>query len=346
MKLSKYLDMKQAQGIEKGTLRTYSYVLGYLNTWKDLEQITKDDLVEYFNRKEWKGKADTTKNLHTITIKSYYKDIEKPEVASWVKLRPIRETISPEQTLNPDDINKLLEVADNPYDKALIAFLYDSGCRISEAQRIKWKDLQDTTDGIIVSIPTKKTNAGYRRVILPFASQYLKNLKIYAYGKENDLIFPLAYRTHSDRIRYIRERSKIQKPFTSHLLRHAAATELVLQGVQEGLIKKKLGWSPSSVMIARYTHPNDDAVIEATLKIQGKERDARKPTNITQPEKLSITDAAGHLFKLEEENQELKDTVNEYEQRLQKLENIMNVVARAAHENPNLLTAMKDFLED
>ncbi|MBU4139830.1 MAG: site-specific integrase [Euryarchaeota archaeon] len=313
MKLSKYLEMKEAQGIEKNSHRTYRYVLGYLNTWKDLERITKDDMVEYFNRKEWKAKADSTKNLNTIIIKAYFKDAGKPEVVEWIKRKPLRETISPEQTLTPDDINKLLEVANNHYDKALIAFLYDAGCRISEAQRIKWKDLQDTTDGIIVSIPTKKTNAGYRKVILPFASQYLKNLKIYTYGKDNDFVFNLAYRTHADRIHKISTESRLQKPFTCHKLRHAAATELVLQGVQEGIIKKKMGWSASSPMIARYTHPNDDSVIQATLKIQGKERDARKPTIINQPEKLSITDAAGHLFKLEEENETMKAKIEAME---------------------------------
>ncbi|MCX9086816.1 MAG: tyrosine-type recombinase/integrase [Candidatus Methanoperedens sp.] len=327
MKLSKYLEMKEAQGIEKESHRTYSYVLGYLNKWKELEQITKDDLVSYFNKKEWKVKADSTKNLHIIIIKAYFKDTGKPEVVDWIKRKQLRETISPEQTLTPDDINTLLEVADNTYDKALIAFLFDAGCRISEAQRIKWKDLQDTTDGIIVSIPTKKTGAGYRKVILPFASQYLKNLKIYSYGKDNDFIFHLGYRSHAGRIQKIREESGIQKPFTCHKLRHAAATELVLQGVQEGIIKKKMGWSPSSPMIARYTHPNDDSVIQATLKLNGKERDARKPTNITQPEKLSITDAAGHLFKLEEENSELKVRMQELEkQQANEIENLKSMI--------------------
>lgn len=320
MKLSKYLDFKAAQGIEKGTLENYEYVLGYLNEWKDLEHITKDDIISFFNKKEWKAKADSTKNLHAILIKTYFKDDGRLEAVNWIKMKPLKETISPEQTLTPDDINKLLEVADNPYDKALIAFLYDAGCRISEAQRIKWKDLQDTTDGIIVSIPTKKTNAGYRKVILPFASQYLKNLKIYSYGEDNDFIFRWNYRAHAQRIQNIREKSGIQKPFTCHKLRHAAATELVLQGVQEGIIKKKMGWSPSSPMIARYTHPNDDAVIQATLKLQGKERDVRKPTNITQPEKLSIQDAAGHMFKLEEENSELKERSNAMQERLNSLE--------------------------
>ncbi len=336
MKLSKYLEFKAAQGIEGGTLNNYEYVLGYLNKWKDLEQITKDNLISFFNKNEWKEKADSTKNLHAIIIKTYFKDTGKLEVVDWIKMKSLRETISPEQTLTPDDINKLLEVADNPYDKALIAFLYDAGCRISEAQRIKWKDLQDTTDGIIVSIPTKKTSAGYRKVILPFSSQYLKNLKIYSYGEDNDFIFRWNYRAHAQRLQNIREKSGIQKPFTCHKLRHAAATELVLQGVQEGIIKKKMGWSPSSPMIARYTHPNDDAVIQATLKIHGKERDVRKPINIIQPEKPSLTDAYGQFFKIQEENQQTKE----------QLENLIVINKKHMNENSELKTQMEKQAED
>jgi integrase/recombinase XerD len=311
MNLEKYLIMKESQGIEKNSLRTYRDVLSVLNTWKALERLTKEDLIEYFNRKEFKEKKDSTKNLRKIVIKAYFTDCEKSDVVDWIKIKSLKETLSPEQTLNADDINELLKKADNHYDKALIAFLYDSGCRISEAQRIKWKDLQDTTDGIITHIPTKKTNAGYRKVILPFASQYLRNLQIYSYGKPDDFIFPLSYRSHADRIQKLREKSGIQKPFTCHKLRHAQATQLVKDGVQEGIIRKKMGWSPTSAMISRYTHPNDDSVIEATLKAQGKRKEITKPIEIVQPEKLSITDAAGHLFKLEEENASLQQQLKE-----------------------------------
>src|SRR5659263_253636 len=188
MTIESYIEMKKAQGVEETSITRYKHILEPLNKWKDIEKITKDDLIKYFNQ-ALKGKAESTINLSKIIIKAYFNEAGKPEVAAWVKQKRIKDTLSPEQTLTADDINTLLQVANNPYDKALIAFLYDAGCRISEAQRIKWKDLQDTTDGIIVSIPTKKTSAGYRKVILPFASQYLKNLKIYSYGEDNDFIF-------------------------------------------------------------------------------------------------------------------------------------------------------------
>lgn len=313
MAIQTYIEMKKAQGIEETTINRYKIILDALDKWKKIDSIGKDDLIKYFNSKGFKDKAESNQNLNKIVISAYFKEEKKQDVVSWIKLKKLKDTLSPEQTLTPDDINKLLEVADNPYDKALIAFLYDAGCRISEAQRIKWKDLQDTTDGIIVSVPTKKTSAGYRKMILPFASQYLKNLRIYAYGEPDDFIFPFIYRTHCMRINKIKQKSKIDKPFTCHKLRHAQATQLVSDGVQEAIIRKKLGWSPNSTMISKYQHIGDNAVIDATLETQGKVRKHNVPVEIVQPEKLSLQDAAGHMFKLEEENSDLKTRLDRLE---------------------------------
>ncbi len=338
MNIQDYLNMKKAQGVEENSIRTYLNVLTHLNSFKDLESITKEDLIQYFNSNDFKNKADSTKNLQFMTIKGFFKDNKKVEIVNWIRYKKVKETLSPEQTLNSDDINKLLEVCDNHYDKALIAFLYDSGCRISEAERIKWKNLDDTTDGIIVHIPTKKTHAGFRKVILPFASSYLRNLQIYSYGKPDDFIFNLSYRSHADRIKKIREKSKINKPFTCHKLRHSQATQLVKDGVQEAIIRKKLGWSATSTMIARYQHHSDDDVVNATKKQHGIIEDVHKPAKIDQPEKLSITSATGQLFELQENNDALNN----------ELENLKTDVNNQAMLNEKLLKemeSMKKFMQ-
>ena len=306
MAIESYLEMKRAQGIEENTISRYKIILNTLNEWKNIDSINKNDLIRYFNSKGFTEKAESNQNLHKIVISAYFKEAGKKDIIAWIKLKKLKETLSPEQTLTPDDINKLLQVADNHYDKALISFLYDAGCRISEAQFIKWKDMQDTTDGFIVSIPTKKTSAGFRKVILPFASQYLRNLQIYSFAEPENLIFPFCYRAHCERINKIKIKSGIDKPFTAHKLRHAQATQLVRDGVQEAIIRKKLGWSANSTMISKYQHLSNEDVINATLESTGKVRKNRVPVEIVQPDKLSFQDASGKILQLEEENQDLK----------------------------------------
>jgi integrase len=72
-----------------------------------------------------------------------------------------------------------VKATDSHYYKAFIAFLYETGCRFSEAHSLKYKDFMETNEGMIVNIATTKTGAGYRKTILPFSSQYIRNLKVY-----------------------------------------------------------------------------------------------------------------------------------------------------------------------
>ena len=73
--------------------------------------------------------------------------------------------MSPDDILTTEEINALLDAADGEYWKALISFLWDAGCRISEAMSLSWRDLIFTVDGIKTTIPNHKTG-GSRPIIL------------------------------------------------------------------------------------------------------------------------------------------------------------------------------------
>jgi hypothetical protein len=84
---------------------------------------------------------------------------------------------------------------------------------------------------------------------------------------------------------------------------------MVQLAYNDAIIKKRLGWSPTSTMIVRYTHLNDEDVINATLSNTGKIPKTAVRTEIKEAEKLSLVDAAMQLSKLSEENRELKQEV-------------------------------------
>jgi uncharacterized membrane protein len=55
-------------------------------------------------------------------------------------------------------------------------------------------------------------------------------------------------------------------------LRHSNATALVEKGTPEPVICERLGWSPGSKMLARYSHPTTqgkDAAVAAIASITG-----------------------------------------------------------------------------
>lgn len=95
----------------------------------------------------------------------------------WIKGIKLKETLKSDDILTTEDINLMIESTDNVYAKAVIAFLFETGARISEARSLKYKDFIETSDGIIVHISTTKTGAGFRKPIISFSKQNLFNKK-------------------------------------------------------------------------------------------------------------------------------------------------------------------------
>jgi len=298
-----FLNEQSAIGTKASTIKLYGHVLTKLNEFKQVEEISKPDLIQYFNHLKI---ADSTRMLNSIIIKKFFKDTGRSEVSEWIKPKRSHETIKSDDILDVIDVNKMLEATDSLYWKALIAILFESGARIGEIQSLKYKDLQDTQEGIIVHIPTHKTNAGFRKMILINSAQYLRNLKNSVNGKSDDVIFKIGYRFTADVIRDIGRAAGIKKHVSCHQFRHARATAAI-NDMPEAVIRKMLGWSPNSTMISRYQHLNDNSVIEAQLGGNGEKK---KPTKLNPSEKI---DLAPVYQKLEEDNETLKQRIAEME---------------------------------
>lgn len=299
-----YLQELRAQRRSDGTIKNELWVLNTLDKFKPLETITKTDLMTFFESTDM---PDTSLFLFQSIIKKYFRIIGKPEMIEWIKKKKPRDTLHPDDILTTDDVNKLIETTESHYYKALIAFLFETGCRISEARSLKFKDFHDTDQGIVVYIPTIKTAAGYRKVILPFSSQYIRNLKLYSGSSNDDVVFKIQIWQTNNMIRIIAKKAGIDKPLSAHKFRHSQATDLVRRGYNEAIIRKKLGWTPTSSMIARYQHLNDEDVINATIENTGKLPQTATPrTEIKEADKITLVDAAMQFSKLSEENETLK----------------------------------------
>ncbi len=344
MSIEDYTDMQRANGLSPHTIKEYRQILGVIQRFKPLEKITKEDMVKFFNGLSGK---DSTKNLYTIVIKKFYTDNGKPEIVDWMKVRKLKETLKSDDILNIADINKMIESTDSHYFKALIAFLYESGCRIEEARTIRYKDLQETTDGIIVNIPTLKTSAGYRKAILPFSSQYIRNLQTHSRAQLGDLIFPYNYTYINRGLVEIKKRSGITKPVTFHKFRHAKATSMVREGYNEAIVRKLLGWTATSGMIARYQHLNDTDIIDATLQISGKKkRDEKPPEKLNEAKPLTVIEAAGHLFQVEEDNRMILESNQNMGTVVKELEEFVEEVYKSNQELRATVTNLKQRVSE
>jgi integrase/recombinase XerD len=300
--------MQKTNGLKESTITTYRLNLEPMNGFKPLEKWKKDDAVKYILKLQETSKPSTVENAKII-MKLYFKWLGKPEIVADIKIKTIKNSLKREDILTVEDVNKLIESTPSTLYKSLIAFLFESGCRINEALAIKVKDIQETDRGMIISIPQTKTGNDYRRILCPFSSGYIRNHITYNALDPDNKLFYLSDVAAWKHLRQIGEKSGIGKPVSPHKFRHAQATDMVLRGYQDGIINKKLGWTNDSKAAARYKHIADEDVINATADMAGT--DIPKPVlaNLKQAEALKIADASLQLSKLNEENAELRELI-------------------------------------
>lgn len=364
IQLEDYLNEMKANNKSPSTIKSLRIVLTKLNRFKPVEKIKKEDLVKYLA--DFKG-AESSKALTQVWIKKFFRDGGKPELVNWIDVIRPKDVLKPDDVPNHEEVNKMIEATDSHYFKALIAFLFEAGPRISEAtgdkfqkkeEPLRYKDFTDTTDGMIVHIPTSKTAAGYRPVILtPEASQYIKNLKIYTFSNDDDEVFNHSWEWMNKNLKEIARAAGIRKRITCHVLRHAAATEDARNGMNEENLRRKYGWAQGSRMPSRYTNLNTQDVLKAQMRARGRRpRDEEVVIGkIVDAPKISIADSASILFKLEEENKELKQKYEGLNQQHAGLTQRMDELSKLNEEflerlpkilsNPGLLAIYQEGLK-
>jgi integrase len=310
--IEQWLNVLKANGRSAGTIRNYRNVLTRLQTYKPLDRITKQDLVDYFANSNIE---DATKVLWAIVIKKFFKEQGKTEIVDWLKVKKPKETLREEDIPTPADINKMIDATDSPYWKANIAVSFETGGRAEEILNIRWKDIKDykvTIDNaertfMSVQLYDFKSKQYRQPVIIPFSEQYIKNLKAYKGGKPDDRVFDKSYSQTWAIFVHIGKDAGLPMQTNPHVLRHASATEMERRGFSDSAIRKKHGWTPTSTTPARYKHLTNTDVINETLVRNGVLTEKKlELINLKITEPNPVIDTAQLMLDLKAENQQLK----------------------------------------
>jgi site-specific recombinase XerD len=108
---------------------------------KDFERAGKNDISRVIRVIEASDYSDWTKHDYKVTLKIFYRwlrwgvdygDKDYPEEVRWIKIaiKKNNNRTLPEELLTEDEVKRLIEAADHPRDRALVATLYESGCRV------------------------------------------------------------------------------------------------------------------------------------------------------------------------------------------------------------------------
>lgn len=200
-----------------------------------------------------------------------------PELREFIKPRMPKNRKLPENMLSEEEIESLLNACLALRDKALIAFLFESGCRKGELFSIKIQNVVFDSLGAVVTIPAGKTGA--RRIRVVFSASYLRQyIESHPVAEPTSPLFcstraPYGLISDSglkEQLKEIAKRAGIKKPVYAHLIRHSRATQLA-KHLTEQQLKTYLGWTAGSSMASIYVHLSGQDIDPAILKMNGIE---------------------------------------------------------------------------
>jgi integrase/recombinase XerD len=285
---------KKSEATIAYNLKVVKFLLDHIPS--DLDNLTNKDINAFkLALSTWtvkgdyrKGEAisDVTKKQYTIGFKRflgwYAEEYENEQYTKLGKKSKAEAKVDPIQSsdlLTIEEIDKMIDKADNLRDKAIICTLAESGCRIGEISNCTIKNFQPLpTGGGKLTFPVSKTKA--RIITLIRAASNIDNwIRTHPKGERPEEPLWIAqdgkgYRKLSQAtiyglVRIIANKANVQKRVHPHIFRHTRATQLIKFGWSEPKVKKYLGWSEKSTVPSLYIHLGDDDMIDAVYEMYG-----------------------------------------------------------------------------
>jgi integrase len=273
-------ELKQLQpsSIQDKTWRVY-YLLKYLD-WKDARQITKEDLENYIIHRR-KTIAPRTLQGDMIELRIFFRFLDPAKEKEFFPAdeRMQKPKITFPDPLTREEIQRLVDACDTVRDKALIMFLWDTGCRLDEALSLNIGAVKFDPYGGNVKINGK---TGERENWLIDCVPELQAW-INAHPKKEDTTAPLFLtysrygfgarrlneRTVQNLCKVIQRNAGVKTRVHPHAFRHARATDRAREGFTEMELRIMFGWAKSSNMPAIYIHLSGADVKKKILQKAG-----------------------------------------------------------------------------
>ncbi len=216
-----------------------------------------------------------------------------PPETAWMKRVSRNKNVLPEDIVKPEEVNRMIEVADHLRNKSYVGVSWDSGGRPGEVLSLRVRDIEFDRYGAIMHIREGKT--GDRRVRLiesaPILATWIDNhpqrddpnaalwinIGTMNHGK------PLDYYAARKLVSEHAKKSGIKKRITPYSFRHGRATQLA-NYLTEAQMCQHFGWRQGSKMPRVYVHLSGRDVDNKLLELHGlktkKEDDLTKTIRI------------------------------------------------------------------
>lgn len=247
------------------TIELYHRTIVRLNAATDnkpLAWLTLEDIQLFCDRLEEEELSDSSRRTYISVAKSLLSFASKCglinfNVGASVKPPMAKDKLS-ERILDREELYALLNADTSDRNRLILNLFYYGGLRVSELINLTWKDL----NGEYLNVFGK----GSKTRIVRLPARIVAELKDFKprLSKRSDYIF-ISVRTKSklrresvtQLIKAISKEVGIDKPVSSHTLRHCHATNSLEKGAPISLVKETLGHS-SVAITSRYLHVRPD----------------------------------------------------------------------------------------
>ncbi|MEB2774686.1 tyrosine-type recombinase/integrase [Algoriphagus sp. D3-2-R+10] len=240
------------------TIKNYtsslSQFLGFFES-RSLKDITKEEIEAFVYHQITKYKiSESAQNTLINAIKAYYEHVLGRERTVYDIQRPKKSMTLP-NILSQEEVKAILQSVENIKHRAILMLIYSAGLRISEAIKLRNRDIH--SDEGYIFIKGAKNKKDRKTVLSPVLLVLLR--QYYKVHKPSYWLFEGQeggqYSTTSIQAVFRRaiEKSNSNPWATVHTLRHSFATHLLQKGTNLRYVQALLGHE-SSKTTEIYTH--------------------------------------------------------------------------------------------
>jgi len=263
--------------INRGTMVNYINRLRLSAERADtpLVEMSKADVDEFlFDLRHDHGLAEGTVRNYRKALKLFFDERGEDWATDITVGAPESKSVDPDELLEDDEVNALLDAADSARDKCLVAMLADTGLRIGAIGSLRIRDIDLSGDTAMVSINDDANVKGASGTMpLTWSEGYLTSyLNVHprrdvdsaalihqASGYyEGDDDGALGYQYLSRRIKDLADAAGVDRSrVNTHNFRKTAISRWVREGLSEQAIKHRACWAVDSDMLETYAGVRD-----------------------------------------------------------------------------------------
>lgn len=248
-----FLACKKIEGYSDGTLNNYKNQLMnfvvFIN--KDINDIQTNDIrIFLYQYQMQRNVSNRTLNKYQENLKAFFVWCHEEgyidrNIAR--KLKPIKYEEKPRQALSQIELEQVRCACKSIRDRAIVEFIYSTGCRVSELCDVKISDVDWNNNSVHLFGKGSKHRTSFINAKSEFTlKQYLDTR-----NDNNEYLFVSLKKPYNKLnkcgvekiIRDIAARSELNKKLTPHILRHTTATTALRNGMPVDEIQKMLGHS-------------------------------------------------------------------------------------------------------